>query len=138
MRLVSLTVLGNRLSEYVRLAAGGETVLVTDRDRVVAELVPPRVDQNMGLAGAIPAEAVRVAVPLEPGELDLVGIEVLHPQLGGVRVRREGADRLDIDAGDDAGLRHHDVDLRVALEGVAVAEGEIVPADNDRRRALRQ
>jgi antitoxin (DNA-binding transcriptional repressor) of toxin-antitoxin stability system len=42
MRVVGLKVLKNRLSEYVRLAAGGERVLVTDRDRVVAELVPPR------------------------------------------------------------------------------------------------
>ena len=41
MRAVGLKVLKNKLSEYVRLAAGGETVLITDRDRVVAELVPP-------------------------------------------------------------------------------------------------
>jgi len=32
MRAVDLKVLKNKLSEYVRLAAGGETVLVTDRD----------------------------------------------------------------------------------------------------------
>ena len=42
MRTVGLKVLKNRLSEYVRAAAAGETVLVTDRNRVVAELVPPR------------------------------------------------------------------------------------------------
>ena len=42
MRAVGLKILKNRLSEYVRLAASGETVLVTDRDRVVAELVPPQ------------------------------------------------------------------------------------------------
>jgi antitoxin (DNA-binding transcriptional repressor) of toxin-antitoxin stability system len=42
MRSVGIKVLKNKLSEYVRLAASGETVLVTDRDRVVAELVPPR------------------------------------------------------------------------------------------------
>jgi antitoxin (DNA-binding transcriptional repressor) of toxin-antitoxin stability system len=41
MRTVGIKVLKNKLSEYVRLAAGGETVLVTDRERVVAELVPP-------------------------------------------------------------------------------------------------
>ncbi len=40
MRSVGLKVLKNKLSEYVRLVAGGETVLITDRDRVVAELVP--------------------------------------------------------------------------------------------------
>jgi antitoxin (DNA-binding transcriptional repressor) of toxin-antitoxin stability system len=42
MRSVGLKVLKNKLSEYVRLAAGGETVLVTDRDRVVAEIGPPQ------------------------------------------------------------------------------------------------
>jgi antitoxin (DNA-binding transcriptional repressor) of toxin-antitoxin stability system len=42
MKTVGLKVLKNKLSEYVRLAAGGETVLVTDRDRVVAELNPPQ------------------------------------------------------------------------------------------------
>jgi prevent-host-death family protein len=42
MRTVGLKVLKNKLSEYVRAAAAGETVLVTDRSRVVAQLVPPR------------------------------------------------------------------------------------------------
>ena len=41
MRSVGLKTLKNKLSEYVRLAAGGETVLVTDLDRVVAEIGPP-------------------------------------------------------------------------------------------------
>ena len=41
MKTVGLKVLKNKLSEYVRIAASGETVLVTDRDRVVAELNPP-------------------------------------------------------------------------------------------------
>jgi antitoxin (DNA-binding transcriptional repressor) of toxin-antitoxin stability system len=41
MRSVGIKLLKNKLSEYIRLAAGGETVLVTDRDRVVAELGPP-------------------------------------------------------------------------------------------------
>ncbi|MBI3030085.1 MAG: type II toxin-antitoxin system Phd/YefM family antitoxin [Candidatus Rokubacteria bacterium] len=59
MRSVGLKVLKNKLSEYVRLAAGGETVLVTDRDRVVAELVPPREGRSPLLADAMLAEAVR-------------------------------------------------------------------------------
>jgi prevent-host-death family protein len=42
MRSVGLKTLKNKLSEYVRLAAGGETVVITDRGRVVAEIVPPR------------------------------------------------------------------------------------------------
>ena len=42
MRAVGIKTLKNRLSEFVKLAASGETVLVTDRDRVVAELIAPR------------------------------------------------------------------------------------------------
>jgi len=40
MATVGLKVLKNKLSEYIRAAASGETVLVTDRGRVVAEIVP--------------------------------------------------------------------------------------------------
>ena len=42
MRMVGLKVLKNKLSEYVRLAAAGETVVITDRGRAVAEIVPPQ------------------------------------------------------------------------------------------------
>ena len=59
MRAVGLKVLKNKLSEYVRLAASGETVLVTDRDRVVAELVPPSEGRSPRLADAVLAEAMR-------------------------------------------------------------------------------
>jgi len=59
MRTVGLKVLKNKLSEYVRLAAGGETVLVTDRERVVAELRPPTVGSSALLADAKLAEAIR-------------------------------------------------------------------------------
>lgn len=59
MRAVGIKVLKNRLSEFVRLAAQGETVLVTDRERVVAELVPPRTGRALEIADAQLAEAVR-------------------------------------------------------------------------------
>jgi prevent-host-death family protein len=42
MQSVGIKALKNHLSEYVRAAAAGETVLVTDRGQVVAELIPPR------------------------------------------------------------------------------------------------
>lgn len=42
MRGVGLKELEEKIGEYVHLAEHGETVLVTDQDRVVAELVPPR------------------------------------------------------------------------------------------------
>ena len=51
--------LKNKLSEYVRLAASGETVLVTDRDRVVAEIVPPQAGRDAFLGDAMLADAVR-------------------------------------------------------------------------------
>lgn len=49
----------NKLSEYVRLAERGETVLITDRDRVVAEIVPPERTRSPLLADALLSEAVR-------------------------------------------------------------------------------
>jgi len=42
MTTVGLKVLKNRLGEYVRRAAAGETVMVTDRGKVVAEITPVR------------------------------------------------------------------------------------------------
>jgi antitoxin (DNA-binding transcriptional repressor) of toxin-antitoxin stability system len=41
MKSVGVKQLKSRLSEYLRLVRGGETVLVTDRDEVVAELRSP-------------------------------------------------------------------------------------------------
>ena len=59
MRSVGIKTLKNRLSEYVRVAASGETVLVTDRDRVVAELVPPQAGRSERLEDAVLAQACR-------------------------------------------------------------------------------
>ena len=42
MKSVGVKQLKSKLSEYLRLVRGGETVLVTDRDEVVAELRPTR------------------------------------------------------------------------------------------------
>jgi antitoxin (DNA-binding transcriptional repressor) of toxin-antitoxin stability system len=59
MRVVGVKVLKNKLSEYLRIAATGETVLVTDRDRVVAELGPPRPGRAECVSDALLADAVR-------------------------------------------------------------------------------
>ena len=59
MRAVGLKVLKNKLSEYVRLAQGGETILVTDRDRVVAELIPPQSGRSPAVADAVLVELIR-------------------------------------------------------------------------------
>jgi antitoxin (DNA-binding transcriptional repressor) of toxin-antitoxin stability system len=59
MRAIGVKVLKNKLSEYLRLAASGETILVTDRDKVIAELIPPREGRSAPIADAFLAEAVR-------------------------------------------------------------------------------
>jgi antitoxin (DNA-binding transcriptional repressor) of toxin-antitoxin stability system len=59
MRSVSLKVLKHKLREYVRLAAGGEIVLVTDGDQVVARIVPPQGGRSPLLADALLADSVR-------------------------------------------------------------------------------
>jgi antitoxin (DNA-binding transcriptional repressor) of toxin-antitoxin stability system len=41
MKTVGVRELKNRLSEYLRQVRSGESVLVTDRGEVVAELAPP-------------------------------------------------------------------------------------------------
>jgi antitoxin (DNA-binding transcriptional repressor) of toxin-antitoxin stability system len=65
MRTVGLKDLENELAEYVRIAAAGERVLIVDRDRVVAELVPP----DSGREGV-------VTPPLSPGG----ELRVKHPR----------------------------------------------------------
>ena len=50
MRAVGIKTLKNKLSEYVRLAAAGETVLISDRDRGVAQLGPPEADRTVASA----------------------------------------------------------------------------------------
>ena len=70
MRSIGIRALNSRLSEYVRLAAGGETVIVTDRGRVVAEIGPPREARSPILADAMLADAVRkgwLTPALSPG-----------------------------------------------------------------------
>ena len=56
MKTVGVRELKNRLSEYLRDVRGGDSVLVTDRGEVVAELSPPglgRIDASVpaGLRG---------------------------------------------------------------------------------------
>jgi prevent-host-death family protein len=41
MKTVGVRELKNRLSEYIRQVRSGETVLVSDRGEIVAELTPP-------------------------------------------------------------------------------------------------
>lgn len=59
MRTIGVEALNGSLNEYVRIAASGETVLITDRSRVVAELGPPRQRQGAQVADGPLADLVR-------------------------------------------------------------------------------
>jgi antitoxin (DNA-binding transcriptional repressor) of toxin-antitoxin stability system len=96
MRSVGLKTLKDRLSEYVRLAASGETVLVTDRDRVVAEIGPPNPARSSMLSDALLLDAFRkgwMTPPISvgrgpPGRKPIMKIEELLRHL-----QRDRADR---------------------------------------------
>ena len=85
MRTVGLKILKNKLSEYVRLAAGGETIVVTDRGRAVAEIVPPRrkpesiIERGVREGWITPAK--RPFRPLPPRLLAVAALEELLQEL---------------------------------------------------------
>lgn len=66
MRAVGLKTLKNKLSEYIRMVTAGETVLVTDRDVVVAELIPPREGRAEHVSDAHLADLVRTGLVAPP------------------------------------------------------------------------
>lgn len=96
MRTVGLKVLKNKLSEYVRIASQGERVLIADRDRVVAELVPPEPGRAERVSDAVLAGLVREGVvtpalsPGRPLRLDHARDATLSELLGEL-----GTDRAD-------------------------------------------
>ena len=59
MRSVGLKVLKNKLSEYVRIAAKGELVLICDRDKIVAELSAPQAQRAEHVSDAHLASLIR-------------------------------------------------------------------------------
>lgn len=105
MRAVGIKTLKNKLSEYVRIAAAGETVLVTDRDRVVAELSPPSATRTGGVADALLADLVRrgylspalVHDPTPPPGLPVAPLATLLEELEVDRAER-GEDKRDVRA----------------------------------------
>ena len=66
MRSVGIKTLNSKLSAYVQLAASGETILITDRDRVVAELGPIKNTRTSVVADAFLADLVRSGVMTPP------------------------------------------------------------------------
>lgn len=61
MRAVGIRELKNKLSHYIRLVEAGESVLVTDRGAVVAELRPPGAEGRSAAVDPIAAELVALA-----------------------------------------------------------------------------
>jgi antitoxin (DNA-binding transcriptional repressor) of toxin-antitoxin stability system len=69
MQAIGIRELRNKLSSYIRLVEAGETVLVTDRGTVVAELGPPRRTASPEpdlLRAAIEGGRVTPAAPHDP------------------------------------------------------------------------
>jgi len=91
MRAVGIKVLKNKLSEYVRLAERGETILITDRDRVVAEIGPPEPSRSPVLADALLAEAVRKGW-ITPPSLPASGVPPRNPVMCFRELKRQLAD----------------------------------------------
>ncbi len=96
VRVVGVRVLAERLAEYVRLAAGGETVLVTEDDQVLAEMGPPRDGRAATAADALLADAVRngwVQAPLGAGDGPPPRAPVARWETLGAELDRDRGDR---------------------------------------------
>jgi len=90
MKTVGVRELKNRLSEYIRQVRSGESVLVTDRGEVVAELTPP----GHGTAnGDMPAALVALAKQ-GLATLGVPGDASLYPALRRKRRRKVTAAQL--------------------------------------------
>ncbi len=99
METVGIRELKNRLSLYVRKVEAGDVVIITDRGRVVAELVPPgwqrpAADVHPGLLELARRNGVRL--PTRPSDPDVY----LRPRpavdMGGLTVQ----DLIDAERGD--------------------------------------
>ncbi len=97
MKTVGVRELKNRLSEYLRQARSGESVLVTDRGQVVAELTAPG-------QGATDASVPAGLLALARRHLLVIGApadRTLYPALPRTRRRkRTAAQLLDAARGD--------------------------------------
>jgi len=90
MKTVGVRELKNRLSEYLRQAKSGESVLVTDRGQVVAELTPPG-------HGATDASVPAGLLALARRQLLVIGAPAdreLYPALPRTRRRKRTAAEL--------------------------------------------
>jgi len=87
--------LKNRLSAYLREVAAGETVLVTDRGRVVAELRRPSAEAlqspaEQALGRLVAAGVLTIGLPQDPASYQRTGVH-----LGGSSQRLLDAERAE-------------------------------------------
>jgi antitoxin (DNA-binding transcriptional repressor) of toxin-antitoxin stability system len=71
MRAVARWTLEDQLDEYLHFVQEGETILVTEQDRVIAELVPPREGRDLPAANPALLDAIRrgwITPPAQTGE----------------------------------------------------------------------
>ncbi|HYO44025.1 MAG TPA: type II toxin-antitoxin system prevent-host-death family antitoxin [Candidatus Limnocylindrales bacterium] len=99
METVGIRELKDHLSAYVRKVEGGDVVLVTDRGRVVAELVPPgsrslAPDVQLGLLELVRRDGLRL--PTRPNDPELYRRPGTPVDLGGLTVQ----DLIDWERGD--------------------------------------
>ena len=92
MHKVGIKALKNELSRHTRAAAAGETVLVTDCGRVVAELIPPRAAAEAGTdaerrwaqmirEGIVTPAKIAPSAPLPPRQPAIMSFEELMRDL---------------------------------------------------------
>jgi antitoxin (DNA-binding transcriptional repressor) of toxin-antitoxin stability system len=94
--MVALEIFKDRLSEYIRLAQSGETILLTDGERVVAELAAPRQPWSPSAPDDLLGEMVRkgwVTPPSRrlkcpPPRAPVMSFEELMGELDGDRTDR--------------------------------------------------
>ncbi len=84
METVGIRELKNKLSAYVRKVEAGDVVIVTDRGRVVAELVPPgwqrpALDVQLGLLELARRDGLRLATRPNDPELYIRPLPKIDP-----------------------------------------------------------
>lgn len=98
METVGIRELKNHLSAYVRKAEAGDVVLVTDRGRVVAELVPPGHGAHPGIHPGLLELVRRDGLRLPTAQVDPALFDQPRPKIdmGGLTVQ----DLIDLERGD--------------------------------------
>jgi antitoxin (DNA-binding transcriptional repressor) of toxin-antitoxin stability system len=84
MKAVAVRELKNRLSAYLREVAAGETVLVTDRGRVVAELRQPTVGSmqspaEQALGRLVATGVLSIGLPQDPDAYQRTAVRIARP-----------------------------------------------------------